>query len=187
MKKGNIYSLTSYFTVEEVKSNGNVVLVNSNKTQKVEASQRALNEAFVSGDSFSKEEKLSKTEINKLILDSPRTVMTVNFDKIDTRKTNKKFNEEKIALIADIKSKIVNSKITLDDALLHLANNPVQEIIPGENRTIRGYHFGELDVNGRLQFIDMEQVDSNGQFVAKQVTTANVKYIILNNIKYIVK
>ena len=187
MKKGNIYSLTSYFTVEEVKSNGVVVLVNSDKTQKVEASQRALNEAFVSGDNFSREEKLSKTEINKLILDSPRTVMTINFDKIDTKKSGKKFKEEKEALIADIKSKIVNSKITLDDALLHLANNPVQEIIPGENRTIRGYHFGELDANGRLQFIDMEQVDNNGQFVAKQVTTANVKYIILNNIKYIVK
>lgn len=187
MKKGNIYSLTSYFTVEEIDSKGLITLVNSDKSQKVSASKEALEKAFVSGDEFTKEEKLSKTEINKLILDSPRTVMTINFDKIDSKKTSKKFKEEKEALVADIKSKVINSKMTIDDALLHLANNPVQEIIPGENRTIRGYHFGELDSNGRLQFMDMEAVDNTGKFVAKQVTTANVKFAIINGVKYIVK
>ena len=187
MEKGNIYSLTSYFTLEEINTRGNAILVNSDKSQKVEASKEALEKAFVSGDNFTKEEKLSKTEINELIINSPRTVMTINFDKIDSKKSAKKFKEEKDALKVDINGKVINSKMTISDALDYLINNPVQEIIPGENRTIKGYHFGDIDNNGRLPFMDMEAVDKDGKFISKQVTTSNLKWAIINGVKYIVK
>jgi hypothetical protein len=181
-KKGNIYSMTSYWTVEEVKRSS--VVLTDIRGNKAEASFDALKEAFVSGDDFSSEEKITKTDLNNLIIATKNTAMTINYNKIGQNKTDKAFKVEKEAKVLEIK----NARVSDVDRLLNdLIENPITRTIPGENRTIRGYHQGVMNSNGYLEFIDMESTDKTGLYVPKQVNIREIQYAILNNVKYTIK
>ena len=137
MKKGNIYSITSYWTiVEEADRNGVIILEDVNGKQ-AKANEIALKEAFISGDSYSKEEKVTKTELNDLILKTVNTVITINFDKKDTPKTKKDYLAELDSRAESLKNEFLSKGVT---ALKEALANPVLDYTPGENRTIRGYH-----------------------------------------------
>jgi hypothetical protein len=184
MKKGNIYSLTSYWTVKDVQVGGKIVLEDANGREAV-ANENALNEAFVSGDNFKTEEKINKTDLQPIILKNKNTAMTINFNKKLESKSKKQYEQDLLDQAELIKNKILTEGL---NKVVEILRNPITDTKPIENRTMRGYHNSDnLNSNGLLDFIDMEAKDSSNKFILKQANISEIKWAIINDVKYTVK
>lgn len=179
MIKGNFLSETSYYTVKEVKANGDVVANIVGTTQEVTLSKEYVATLLKSADQFTSTEKVNQTDLIKMCLANPRTAMTIYFRKADKDKTKKAFEAEKLEAINKVQTARVGEVTAL---LSDLIDNPITKIIPGEMRTIIGYHEGNQDERGYLQFYDAEKDN-----VFKAINTRTFEYIIVNNIKYTLK
>jgi len=139
-----------------------------------------------SADSFDTTKELSKTQLADLLLNNPRTAMTVAFVKTATEKSAKAFKEEKAAAIARVQAARTSD---VEKLLSDLIDNPITRTIPGELRVMKGRHNGTQDELGRVQFIDMEQSKGSGAHDARmrQVDPRSIQYLIVDNVKYTLK
>src|SRR5512136_83076 len=81
MKKGEVLSESQFYVVEEVKSNGNVIVKDDSGT-KIELSKEYAQQMLASAHSFVKEEKdKTKTEVVNIFLANSRIAMTVCYYK----------------------------------------------------------------------------------------------------------
>lgn len=176
--KGEILSETSYFTVKEVKSQSTSV-TDSNGNE-LEIGNSYIEKVLNSADQFDNTIELNQTEVIAKFIESSRVATSVHFRKADKPKTKKAFNAEKVSK----REEIMLAPTSKVPALLdNLMDNPILDYIPGEMRTMKGYHEGSIDDRGRVQFKDME--DPKG--FMKQVDPRTIQWIIVNNTKYIVK
>jgi len=184
LTKGSILSETSFFIVKEVKKNE--VLVTDEHGNDVTVSNIYVDNVLKSADAFDKTEELNKTSLADLLLNNPRTAMTVAFIKASSEKSAKAYKAEKEAAIAKIKSAGLGQ---IEGLLNDLIENPITKTIPGELRVIKGRHNGEQDQAGRVHFVDMEQAKGTGTYDTRlrQVDPRTIQYIILDNVKYILK
>lgn len=172
------YSETQFY--KEVKRVGNRVQLVNQKGENIIVEKEYL-DTINSHDRVKTEEKLSQTEIVNIILANPKTVMSVYFQKQDTPKTKVKYNSEKVAKIEEIKEAKVSD---IERLLSDLIDNPITTYIVGEMRLMKGYHFGNQDERGRIQFKDMEEKNTE---ILKAVDPRTIEYAIVNNVKYIKK
>lgn len=179
MNKGNFLSETSYYTIKEVKTNGDVVANIVGTAQEVTLSKQYVDALLKSAHSFTETEKVNQTDLIKICLANPRTAMTVYFRKADKDKTKKAFDAEKAEAIQKVQTARVGD---IPGLLSDLIDNPITKVIPGEMRIIVGYHAGIQDERGYLQFYDSEKDN-----VFKAINTRTFEYIIVDNKKYILK
>jgi hypothetical protein len=175
--QGKIYSMTNYFVVKEV--NGQEVILTNQNGQNLRSNVTTVNQAMQSADQHSDEKKLNQTDLINIVLNNPRTAMSIYFQKANKNKTKKAYNEEMNNWAEKVKISLVNTGIAGSMKLLEAKPDT---IIPGEMRLIKGYYTGSQDERGRLQFVDME--DSN---IVKAVDPRTMEYVIVNNVKYIKK
>ena len=120
------------------------------------------------------------TQLSELLLANPRMAISVAFYKKDKPKTKKQY---KLDLEAQSKAVGENfmkrGSIAIEEAL----KNPVLPYIKGELRVMKGYHFGELNELGRINFIDME----TPTFIQKQIDPRTIQWCIINEVKYVLK
>lgn len=179
LKKGSILSEHSYFKVVDITPT-DVILKDENGIVS-EIGKAYVEKVLTSADIFSKTENKTRTELADLVMKNPRVVMTVCYIKADQKKTKSQFEAEKRAKIDEIsKASVKNLAKLLDD----LIENPITNIIPGEVRTMKGRHYGQMNEFGRIMFIDMEETRSTGP---KQIDPRTIQYIILDDVKYISK
>ena len=119
-----------------------------------------------SSSAFDTTKKVSRTELNEVILANPRTAMSVSFHKLYTAKDAAKEVAEHLAKGG------ANTQAALAKVIT----------MKGQDRVMVGQHFGDIDEHGRLRFFDAE---ANGMMKAVDFRTTYA--LIVNNTKYIVK
>lgn len=179
LKEKTVLGETQYYVVEKVA--GNKVQLKPEGGNSIVVDSGYVDQFLHSADYVKDTVSDSQTALISTIMSNPRTVMTVVFKKADTNKTKKAYNAEKAAKVAEI-SKAPVSKIT--GLLNDLIDNPITTVIPGELRTMKGYHTGVVDERGRIQFTDMEIATGHK---LRQVDPRTVLSVIVNGIKYNLK
>jgi hypothetical protein len=80
-KVKNILSESNFYVVDEIKTNGNILVIDDTTGQKIELSKEYAEKMLSSAHDFAKEEKKTKTELAEIFLTSSRVAMTVCFFK----------------------------------------------------------------------------------------------------------
>lgn len=184
LKTGSILSESSFFIVKNVKQDS--IVVTDDYNNELIIGNPYVEKILNSADCFSSEENKTKTELAEIFINSPRIAMTVAYFKQDKTKTKKAYIAEVDAAV----NKIQNAKVSEVEGLLRdLITNPILDYTPGELRVMKGRHYGEIDDLGRIAFIDMEEQNTNSNFDTRKklVDPRTIQYIIVNNVKYLLK
>lgn len=172
MKK--YYSEIQYYTQTSVSDKGRVEVVNEDG-HKIALSQKYVEDCLVSADGYSKEEKMTRTQLAEKFIASTRMVMTVCY--------NKQVKQ------ADIKDKLASldgvSSVAFKKEIAKLSKT----LLDGEERIMIGRHYGHLNDFGRIDFIDMEAEKGSGAFDGRlrQVDPRTINWLIVDGVKYVQK
>lgn len=172
LKKGEVLSEIQFYKVDEIK--GDKVRLIADSGEAVVVDKNYVEQFLASGEQFESTIDVNKTQLQDIIINNPRTAMTVCYNKQTDVKELKK----------DL-TKSLSKKLPLDDVY-----KVVMSHIEGEERIIKGRHDGHLDAGGRIKFIDMDiekdlSKDYDTRF--RLVDPRKLNYAIVNNVKYIVK
>ncbi len=185
LAKGAILSETSFFTVKEVQNKAIIAI--DDFGHEITISNGYVEQVMLSADYFETEEPKNMTDLADIFLNSPRVAQTVCFITKGSEKTKKAFDAEKQAATL----KLQNAKVSEIAGLVSdLIENPITKNIPGEERVMRGRHYGVKDDLGRVSFIDMEVTKDPTLTYdnrTKKVDPRTIQWIIVNKIKYILK
>lgn len=171
LKEGEVLSEIQFYTVKRAGSNE--LELKTDEGEEVKVSKHYAEKFLVSADQFKKIEKITRTELAEKVMSSPRIAITVNFNKAIKEADIKKGlhalypNKGKMISHAEFK-KNVNATLNLK----------------GEERTMIGRHYGDVDGTGRLKFIDMKVTKGIRQ---RLVDPRTLNWAIIDNVKYQVK
>lgn len=169
--KGEVLSESQYYKVEKIAGN-KVQLVNA-EGKNIVVNDEYVNNSLSSAQQFEETKKVTKTELAEIFLQNSRVAMTVMF--------NKKLDSSKVtASISAIYDKL---SLGMTQAAFTKQVKAVVNL-KGDERVMVGRHYGNPDVNGRVSFVDMN-IDSGNP--NRLVDPRTINYIIVNNVKYIIK
>lgn len=184
LQKGSILSELQFYVVKEIK--GDDVIVNDEVGTEISISKEYADTLLNSADNFTKEESVTATKLADIFISSTRIAMTACYKKKDENKSAKAIKKEK----DDRKQRILSANVhELPKLIDDLIENPVQSVIPGDERIIKGRHYGNMNDMGRVDFIDMEIAKNDNPVDSRlrQVDPRTLKYVIVNNVKYSLK
>ena len=199
IKKGDILSESSHYRVKNILGSS-VILEHFESKNEVSIDKDYLHNFCNTADSYTTEVKVTKEDkkdgtlgirsIWENIYNSK--VCTVCFKKQDTKKSNKQFTTEVNALAEQICKEIDQVKASKKGVAdwakktLHaLMSNPIPKIVEGEDRVLRGYKIQFESRDGKYQCIDMDIEDQENNVRLVNINT--IKWLIIDNIKYIVQ
>ena len=199
IKKGDILSESSHYRVKNILGSS-VILEHFESKNEVSIDKEYLHNFCNTADSYITEIKVTKEDkkdgtlgirsIWENIYNSK--VFTVCFKKQDTKKSNKQFTTEVNALAEQMCKEIDQVKASKKGVAdwakktLHaLMSNPIPKIVEGEDRILRGYKIQFESRDGKYQCIDMDIEDSENNVRLVNINT--IKWLIIDNIKYIVQ
>ncbi len=194
--KGNkIYSETSHYIFQGY--NGpRVSLIHLESGDRIEISKGYLDAYTKSGDDYSEEIKVGREDKKdgtpgiRTIFDSIHgsQVFTVCFKKQDKPKTLKQLNSEKetqrtvaIDMIDTAKKQKKSMAVAYKKALQYIQENPINTIVEGEDRILRGYKTQFTSRDGRYNCLDMDIND------VRPVNILTIKWLVYNGVKYVVE
>lgn len=199
IKKGDILSESSHYRVKNILGNS-VILEHFESKNEVSIDKDYLHNFCNTADSYTTEVKVTKEDKKDGTLGIRsiweniynNKVFTVCFKKQDTKKSNKQFTTE-VNVLAEQMCKEIDqvkaSKKGVADwakkTLYALMSNPIPKIVEGEDRVLRGYKIQFESRDGKYQCIDMDIEDSENNIRLVNINT--IKWLIIDNIKYIVQ
>ena len=164
---GSKFSRHSYGTVMGIGTNDDGVtrytLHDENGFEWYIDGENILEMQFSFADQFESEEKLSRTEINQIIMDKRGIAMTICF--------RKKADHKEVA------KELAKGQGSESDRAW---TKQVKELIEGHERVMVGHHGGQLDDHQRLKFAET----GTGQRLVDMRTT---QWVICDRVKYVVK
>ena len=199
IKKGDILSESSHYRVKNILGSS-VILEHFESKNEVSIDKEYLHNFCNTADSYITEIKVTKEDkkdgtlgIRSIWENIYNTkVFTVCFKKQDTKKSNKQFTTEVNALAEQMCKEIDQVKASKKGVAdwakktLHaLMSNPIPKIVEGEDRVLRGYKIQFESRDGKYQCIDMDIEDSENNVRLVNINT--IKWLIIDNIKYIVQ
>lgn len=199
IKKDDILSESSHYRVKNILGSS-VILEHFESKNEVSIDKEYLHNFCNTADSYITEIKVTKEDKKdgtlgiRSIWENIHSgkVFTVCFKKQDTKKSNKQFTTEVNALAEQMCKEIdqvkASKKGVADWAkkILHvLMSNPIPKIVEGEDRVLRGYKIQFESRDGKYQCIDMD-ID-NLENNVRLVNINTIKWLIIDNIKYIVQ
>lgn len=180
-------SENSFFKVDKIESNGNVIVSNDTGEKGITISAKYVDSLLEVADYYIKEESKTMTELAELFISSSRVAMTVCFTKKAKPKTKKALDAEKAEKVAQFeKANLREIEALVND----LIENPISKEIPGELRVMKGRHYGNVDELGRVHFVDMELNREEGKDYdsrMRQVDPRTIQYLIVGGVKYSLK
>lgn len=199
IKKGDILSESSHYRVKNILGSS-IILEHFESKNEVTIAKDYLHNFCNTADSYIAEIKVTKEDkkdgtlgirsIWENIYNSK--VFTVCFKKQDTKKSNKQFTTEVNALAEQMCKEIDQVKASKKGVAdwakktLHaLMSNPIPKIVEGEDRVLRGYKIQFESRDGKYQCIDMDIEDQENNVRLVNINT--IKWLIIDNIKYIVQ
>lgn len=180
IKVGDVFSESSYYKVTRIGAETVSFSVNDSD-EEVAIGKEYIKSMLESADQFVKEEEVTATILATIVEDNPRRAMTIVYQKKDDVKGKRAFAAEKKAMVEKFQKATVSN---IEALVLDLIENPLTDIIPGEIRTIRGRHYGEMTELKRLKFIDMDIAEENN---VRQVDTRKLISVIVGGVKYKLK
>ena len=199
IKKGDILSESSHYKVKNILGNS-IILEHFESKNEVSIDKEYLHNFCNTADSYITEIKVTKEDKKDGTLGIRsiweniynNKVFTVCFKKQDTKKSNKQFTTEVNALAEQMCKEIDQVKASKKGVAdwakktLHaLMSNPIPKIVEGEDRVLRGYKIQFESRDGKYQCIDMDIEDSENNIRLVNINT--IKWLIIDNIKYIVQ
>ena len=199
IKKGDILSESSHYRVKNILGSS-VILEHFESKNEVSIDKEYLHNFCNTADSYITEIKVTKEDKKDGTLGIRsiweniynNKVFTVCFKKQDTKKSNKQFTTEVNALAEQMCKEIDQVKASKKGVAdwakktLHaLMSNPIPKIVEGEDRILRGYKIQFESRDGKYQCIDMDIEDSENNVRLVNINT--IKWLIIDNIKYIVQ
>ena len=199
IKKGDILSESSHYKVKNILGSS-VILEHFESKNEVTIAKDYLHNFCNTADSYITEIKVTKEDKKDGTLGIRsiweniynNKVFTVCFKKQDTKKSNKQFTTEVNALAEQMCKEIDQVKASKKGVAdwakktLHaLMSNPISKIVEGEDRVLRGYKIQFESRDGKYQCIDMDIEDSENNVRLVNINT--IKWLIIDNIKYIVQ
>lgn len=199
IKKGDILSESSHYRVKNILGSS-VILEHFESKNEVSIDKEYLHNFCNTADSYITEIKVTKEDKKdgtlgiRSIWENIHSgkVFTVCFKKQDTKKSNKQFTTEVNALAEQMCKEIDQVKASKKGVAdwakktLHtLMSNPIPKIVEGEDRVLRGYKIQFESRDGKYQCIDMD-ID-NLENNVRLVNINTIKWLIIDNIKYIVQ
>lgn len=199
IKKGDILSESSHYRVKNILGSS-VILEHFESKNEVSIDKEYLHNFCNTADSYITEIKVTKEDKKDGTLGirsiweniHSSKVFTVCFKKQDTKKSNKQFTTEVNALAEQMCKEIDQVKASKKGVAdwakktLHtLMSNPIPKIVEGEDRVLRGYKIQFESRDGKYQCVDMdiEGLENN----VRLVNINTIKWLIIDNIKYIVQ
>ena len=122
-----------------------------------------LEQEFTFADQYECEEKISRTALIEIIVQAPRTAMTVQFNKKPKH--------------LDVAKALACGQGELTDRQWNAA---VKKEVAGEERTMVGHHYGKFDEHQRLKF-------NEAGVGMRLVDLRTVNWAIINQVEYTVK
>ena len=199
IKKGDILSESSHYRVKNILGSS-VILEHFESKNEVSIDKDYLHNFCNTADSYITEIKVTKEDKKDGTLGIRsiweniynNKVFTVCFKKQDTKKSNKQFTTEVNALAEQMCKEIDQVKASKKGVAdwakktLHaLMSNPIPKIVEGEDRVLRGYKIQFESRDGKYQCIDMDIKDPENNVRLVNINT--IKWLIIDNIKYIVQ
>lgn len=199
IKKGDILSESSHYRVKNILGS-RVILEHFESKNEVSIDKEYLHNFCNTADSYITEIKVTKEDKKDGTLGIRsiweniynNKVFTVCFKKQDTKKSNKQFTTEVNALAEQMCKEIDQVKASKKGVAdwakktLHaLMSNPIPKIVEGEDRVLRGYKIQFESRDGKYQCVDMDIEDSENNVRLVNINT--IKWLIIDNIKYIVQ
>lgn len=142
-----------------------------------------------------KEDKKDGTPGIRTIFENIKSseVFTVVFKKQDKPKTKKAIEAEKeaqraeaVALIEKAKKAKKSMANAYKEALELIQNNPVKDVIEGEERVLRGYKMQFVSRDGKYKCMDMDITRTEKETGERLVNINTISQLIYNGVKYIV-
>lgn len=168
LEVGEKLSRISYMTVKG-KQGGYITVENEGGTQ-WDISQDIVSKECYSAKQASEEVEVNLTKLIQIFNEVGDTVFTVNFDKLPT-------HEDFIKLTRDEDSKIRSYADMKKDF----------KAFRGTNRTLVGYLVRSENGFGRSLVVDLEAEKGEKKSNLRQVDHRTLNWLIVKNIKYIVK
>lgn len=177
LKVGEVLSEAQYYKVSKIV--GDRVQLTNDAGEAIVVDSSYVDNILASAQQFDSVEQVNKTTLAELFLANARVAMTVQF--------NKKVKPE------DVTKGIVD---LYDDLGIGMTKAGFSKKVKaalnlkGEERVMTGRHYGSHDVNGRVQFIDMNIDKAAGKdYDSRQrlVDPRTINYLIVNNVKYELK
>jgi hypothetical protein len=157
-----------------VEAKGNELTLRNNEGIEFIAEKKYVDTTMSNSDTFTETKKVTATEMQNIILGTAFTACSITFQKKNVDKTAKALREENTKLEVHLRG------LTKDNIIKYVLFNTILPYIPGEIRTIKGYHKAVQDSTGRLEFYDMEDKE-----IKKTVDLRTVTQVIVKNVKYI--
>ncbi len=199
IKVGDIFSENSHYVL--VKENKDTCLFfHMESGNKVELTKDYVSKLLSTANHFTEVVEVTKEDSKdgtKLGIRSiwegihSEKVFTVCYTKQDEIKTKKILSEEinnktEELIKAIEKAKVQKKGVTevAKKCIEELINNPISNVIKGKDRILKGYKVQFESRDGRYNCVDMEIKDKNN---IRPVNINTIKYLIYDNIMYIVK
>lgn len=175
LKAGEILSESQHYRLLRV--HGSMAILKPDSGEPIEVDREYVETFLTSGEQETTKETISKTDAAALFVSNPYVAMTVNFNKM--------------VKPADVEKQIMDAYESNTPSEFKAAvKETIKHGLTGEERTMVGYHYGKLDDLGRVQFIDMKLERNprlNYDDRLRLVDPRTINYIILRDVKYIVK
>lgn len=174
LTEGEVLSEQQFYTV--IKKTSDKVQLRNDHNENIVVTADYVNKCLTSASQNDSSKTVSKTEAAVIFLSSAGVAMTVNF--------NKQVKE------ADVVKEIMEAyEGSTPKAMLTAVNKAVKKALQGVERTMIGRHYGEPNEFGRVNFIDMEQEKTAGDYDKRlrQVDPRTINWFIVRGVKYTVK
>lgn len=198
---GDVFSEESHYVVEKLnKDSIEFRHLESGKTVKL--SNEYVQSLLNTSDQYDKEVKVGKEDKKdgtpgiRTIFEGIKSseVFTVVFKKQDKPKTKKALEAEReaqraeaVALIEKAKKAKKSMAVAYKEALELIQNNPIKDVIEGEDRVLRGYKMQFVSRDGKYRCMDMDITRSDKETGERLVNINTISQLIYNGVKYVVE
>lgn len=171
LKVGEVLSETQYYKVEKIKGNQAQLLTANGDS--IVLNDEYINNLLSSATQYDEVKKVTRTELAETFLANARVAMTVMFHK---KVDPKQVSESVSSIYGEL-------NLGMTEASFQKKVKAVLDL-KGEERIMVGRHYGSVDVNGRVSFVDMN-IDSGNP--NRLVDPRTIDYLIVGGIKYELK
>lgn len=197
---GDVLSESSHYVVERIIGD-TIQLVHHESGQHISIDRGYVRSFLNSADEVNetvevtKEDKKDGTPGIRTIFEGIKSseVFTVVFKKQDKPKTKKALEAEReaqraeaVALIEKAKKAKKSMATAYKEALELIQNNPIKDVIEGEDRVLRGYKLQFVSRDGRYRCMDMDITRTDKETGERLVNINTISQLIYNGVKYIV-
>lgn len=197
---GDVFSEESHYVVVSIDKK-EISFKHLESGKLVKLSNEYVQNLLNTSDQYEKEVKVGKEDKKdgtpgiRTIFEGIKSseVFTVVFKKQDKPKTKKTIEAEKEAQRLEAVAKIEKAKkakksmaAAYKEALEFIQNNPIKDVIEGEERVLRGYKMQFVSRDGKYKCMDMDITRTDKETGERLVNINTISCLIYNGVKYIV-